>query len=427
MEIDRFRHRSETSVVRSIEINTMLISIAAPGLSVTRESTGSASVQTTAGIPQEGPMKIPLAKPDINDADRAAVQSVLDDANGRLALGPHLAEFEAALADASDRAYAAAVNSGTSALHLIIRSLGIGPGDEVITTPYSFIASTNCILMEGATPVFVDIDPVTLCIDPDRAAAAVTPRTKAILGVDVFGHPADWPALAAVADAHGVALIEDSAEALGSRLDGRACGSFGRAGIFGFYPNKQITTGEGGAVVTDDAALAALCRSMADQGRGDGGWLNHIRLGYNYRLDEMSAALGVSQLRRLDALVGARSRVAGRYLDALSGWSDVVCPSIAPDVDMSWFVFVIQLSDAYSRDDRDRVLRALRADGIGCRDYFQPIHLQPFIQEALGTRRGDFPITESAGDRSIALPFFPQLTAGEVGIVVESLLSALQT
>ena len=365
-------------------------------------------------------MTIPLAKPDINDADRAAVQAVLDDVDGRLALGPRLAAFEAALAAASDRTVAVAVNSGTSALHLIIRSLGIGPGDEVITTPYSFIASTNCILMEGATPVFVDID-------PERVAAAVTPRTKGILGVDVFGHLADWPALAAVADAHGLALIEDSAEALGSRLDGRACGSFGRAGIFGFYPNKQITTGEGGAVVTNDEAFAALCRSMADQGRGDGGWLSHVRLGYNYRLDEMSAALGLSQLRRLDALVAARSRVAQRYLDALDGCGQVVCPAVAPDVDMSWFVFVIRLSDACSRDDRDRVLRTLRADGIGCRDYFQPIHLQPFVRDALGTRRGDFPITESAGDRSIALPFFPQMTANQVDTVVESLLSALQT
>jgi len=372
-------------------------------------------------------MTIPLAKPDINDDDRAAVQSVLDDADGRLALGPRLSAFEAALAVASDRTHAVAVNSGTSALHLIIRSLGIGPADEVITTPYSFIASTNCILMEGATPVFVDIDPVTLCIDPERVAAAVTPRTKAILGVDVFGHPADWPALTSIADEHGLALIEDSAEALGSRLGGRACGSFGRAGIFGFYPNKQITTGEGGAVVTDDEALAASCRSMADQGRGDGGWLNHVRLGYNYRLDEMSAALGVSQVGRLDALVAARRRVAEAYLDALSGCERIVCPSVADDVDMSWFVFVIRLADACSREDRDRVLRALRADGIGCRDYFQPIHLQPFIQEALGTRRGDYPITEAVGDRSIALPFFPQMTADQVAAVVESLLCALQT
>jgi perosamine synthetase len=371
--------------------------------------------------------QIPLAKPDIDEADVAAVQAVLTDPNGRLALGPQLAAFEEALARVAGCAHAVAVNSGTSALHLIVRSLGLGRGDEVITTPFSFVASTNCLLMEGATPVFVDIEPTTLCIDPERIGAAITSRTKAILGVDVFGHPADWPRIEAIAAEHGLIVIEDSAEALGSRLNDKPCGGFGRAGVFAFYPNKQITTGEGGAVVTDDAALAALCRSMADQGRGDGGWLSHVRLGYNYRLDEMSAALGVSQMARLDALIAARARVAAWYHEALAGLDDIILPTVSDDVFMSWFVYVIRLSDAFTREDRDRLLRTLREAGIGCRNYFQPLHLQPFIREALGTRPGQFPITEAVCDRTVALPFFPQMTRDDVQRVVSALERALSS
>ena len=362
---------------------------------------------------------IPLAKPWITKADMASVASVLG--SNRLSLGPMKHAFEEALAERVGRRYAVAVNSGTSALHLIIRGLGIGPGDEVITTPFSFVASTNCILMEGATPVFVDIDPVSLCIDPEQVEQAMTDRTRAILAVDVFGHPANWPRLEAIARRNEIVLIEDSAESLGSTLNGRPCGSFGKVAIFGFYPNKQITTGEGGMLVTDDKALAALARSMADQGRGEGGWLNHIRLGYNYRMDELSASLGVSQLSRLDEIVSARSRVATWYKQALGSCDDIVLPAVSPNVGMSWFVYVIQLAATFTRDDRDRVLERLRATGIGCRDYFQPIHLQSFIQERLGTRPGDFPATESAGDRSIALPFFPEMTHGQIEQVAESL------
>ena len=237
---------------------------------------------------------IPLARHDVRPEDISAVVDVLK--SDRLSLGPRTQAFEKALAEAVGVPHAVAVNSGTSALHLLIRALDIGPGDEVITTPFSFIASTNCILFERATPVFVDIEPDTLCIDVSRVERAITPRTKAILAVDVFGHPARLEELEAIAKARGLRLIEDSAESLGSSLGGRKCGSFGDAAIFGFYPNKQITTGEGGAVVTRDADLAALCRSMTDQGRGDAGWLHHVRLGYNFRIDEMSAALGWSQL-----------------------------------------------------------------------------------------------------------------------------------
>jgi perosamine synthetase len=371
----------------------------------------------------EAQAAIPLAMHDVRPEDIAAVVEVLQ--SDRLSLGPKTAAFERALADAVGVQHAVAVNSGTSALQLLIRAFEIGPGDEVITTPFSFIASTNCILLERATPVFVDIEPETLCIDVRGVEQAITPRTKAILAVDAFGHPARRPALEEIARAHGLRLIEDSAESLGSSLGGRACGSFGDAGIFGFYPNKQITTGEGGAIVTGDGDLAQLCRSMADQGRGDGGWLNHVRLGYNFRIDEMSAALGLSQLGRLEEIVAARARVAGLYGDALGGLLDVVLPRVASDVRMSWFVYVVRLADRFTREDRDRVLARLREAKIGCRDYFTPIHLQPYIVDTLHTRRGQFPVTERVCDRTVALPFYPQMTEREVARVADALAKAV--
>lgn len=366
--------------------------------------------------------QIPLSQPELRSQDIRGVTEVLS--GTQLALGPRIKAFEQAMAAYVGTRSAVAVNSGTSALHLIIRALGFGSGDEVITTPFSFVASTNCILMEDATPVFVDIDPQTLCIDPEAVEAAITPRTKAILAVDVFGHPADWNRLGQIAKEHDLILIEDSAESLGSRLDGKSCGSFGRAAIFGFYPNKQITTGEGGMIVTDDEELAEHCRSMANQGRGDAGWLSHVRLGYNYRMDEMSAALGRSQMERIEEVVSARANVAGWYLDGLREMEAIVLPSVAENVRMSWFVFVIRLADAFNRADRDKTLERLRSHGIGCRDYFQPLHLQPFIREELGTKRGDFPITESISDRTIALPFFPQMTMDQVHTVAKALRSA---
>lgn len=370
-------------------------------------------------------MEIPLSRPDITDADREAVLQVLR--TPHLALGPRATAFERALAAAADVQHAVAVNSGTSALHLLIRALDIGPGDEVITTPFSFIASTNCILFERATPVFVDIEPRTLCIDPMLIERAITPRTKAILAVDVFGHPADLPTIEGIARARDVRLIEDSAEALGSSLGGQTCGSFGDAGVFAFYPNKQITTGEGGAVVTNDTRIAELCRSMADQGRGaEGAWLHHVRLGYNYRLDEMSAALGGAQLARLKEIVAARAQVADWYFDALSDVDEVVLPQVAPGVSMSWFVFVIRLVERFSRGDRDRVLAKLRDRGIGCRDYFTPIHLQPYIREALGTHEGQFAVTERVCDRTIALPFYSRMAQQDVERVVGALRSSLR-
>jgi perosamine synthetase len=368
---------------------------------------------------------LPLARHDVRDEDVDAVVQVLR--SSRLSLGPQTQAFERALAARAGVAHAVAVNSGTSALHLLMRAFEIGPGDEVITTPFSFVASTSCILFERATPVFVDIESAALCIDCDLVEAAITPRTKAILAVDVFGHPADWPALEAIAARHGLRVIEDSAESLGSTLGGRPCGSFGEAALFAFYPNKQITTGEGGVVVTDNDRTAEFCRSVADQGRGEGGWLHHVRLGYNYRIDEMSAALGLSQLGRLDEIVRSRARVAAAYLEALSDIQDIVLPCVADGIDMSWFVFVVRLSERHGRADRNRVLQALSAAGIGCRDYFQPIHLQPYVREALGTRPGQFPVTEGVGDRTIALPFYPQLRSTDIERVARTLREAVQS
>jgi len=365
-------------------------------------------------------MEIPLARPDIVESDVKAVLEVLR--SSTLALGPKLDAFEKNIAEYVGVRYAVATNSGTSALHLIIRALGLRGGDEVITTPFSFIASSNSILFDGAKPVFVDIDSTTLTIDPERIEAAITPRTKAILAVDVFGHPANWPALEQVARKHNLLLIEDSAEALGSEFGERRCGSFGIAAVFGFYPNKQITTGEGGVVLTDDSNIATLCRSMSNQGRGKANeWLQHVRLGYNYRMDEMSAALGVAQLSRIDEIIAARARVADWYATALEEIEGVEAPFVASDVKMSWFVYVVRLCETFTRVGRDHILKGLQEAGIECRNYFEPIHLQPFYRETLGTKEGDFPVTESVAARTIALPFYNRLEKGQVEYVVDVL------
>ncbi|MGQ9477797.1 MAG: DegT/DnrJ/EryC1/StrS family aminotransferase [Candidatus Bipolaricaulia bacterium] len=373
------------------------------------------------------PLEIPLARPEITELEIAAVEAVLRTPN--LSLGPKLEEFERRLASYVGVKHGVAVNSGTSALHLIIKALGIGAGDEVITTPFSFIASANCILFERAFPVFVDIDPRTLNIDPERIEERVTERTKAILAVDVFGQPADWAKLEKIAARHGLLLIEDSAEALGAEFKGRKAGSFGKAGVFGFYPNKQITTGEGGMILTDDDELAQLCRSLRNQGRGEDegqgqGWHRHERLGYNYRLSELNCALGLAQLSRLEEILRKRERVAQMYNERLKGVEGLEIPYVSPDVKMSWFVYVVRLSEDYSSEDRARILWGLKARGIGCSDYFPPIHLQPFYRE-LGYREGDYPITERVASRTIALPFYNNLTEREVDYVVQSLKELL--
>ena len=358
-------------------------------------------------------MTIPLAKPDIGPDEINSVVRVLE--SDQLAMGPQVTAFEQRLAEYVGVKFAVAVNGGTSALHLIMCALGIGLGDEVITTPYSFVASANCILFVGATPIFVDVDPLTLCLDPDRVEQAITPNTKAILAVDIFGHPADWPALERIAKQHNLHLIEDAAEALGSGLGLDRCGSFGEAAIFGFYPNKVITTGEGGAVLTDNRAVADICRSLSNQGRqSEGGWAPHVRLGFNYRMNEIEAVLGITQLARIDDLISRRESVARWYQSALKTVEGIATPIAKADTQVSWSSYVIRLSSEFTRCDRDMLLTGLRARGIDCRDYFAPIHLQPLYREKFGSHEGTYPIAEAQSERTIALPYFSQLSQEEV-------------
>jgi perosamine synthetase len=370
---------------------------------------------------------VPLSSQWIDASDESAVLDVLR--SDHLSLGPRLPEFEEGLAHVADVAHGVAVNSGTSALHLIVRALGLKEGDEVITTPFSFIASSNCLLFERVKPVFVDIRPDTYSIDPTRIAAAITERTKAILAVDAFGQPAELDAIEGIAHQHGLQLIEDSCESLGSEWKGRRCGSWGAAGAFAFYPNKQITTGEGGCVVTQSDGVAALCRSMRNQGRGETGeWLGHERLGYNYRISDISCALGTSQLRRLDNIIELRGQVAGRYNALLKDVPEVITQRILPDVTrMSWFVYVIRLADQFTQTDRDWLVSWLADHGIQSRPYFTPIHLQPFYVREFGYKPGDFPITEHISARTIALPFFTMITPEQQQEVVACLKDGLAT
>jgi len=376
-------------------------------------------------------MNIPLAQPDIGDQEREAVLEVLSTHD--LSLGPKLEEFEENIAEFAGVKYAVAVNSGTSALHLIIKALGIGEGDEVITTPFSFIASANCILFEQANPVFVDIDPKTLNIDVDKVEAKVKELKsrgsglKAILAVDVFGQPADWDRLQKIAGKYNLKLIEDSAEALGAEYKGKKAGGFGEAAVFAFYPNKQITTGEGGVVLTNNPKIAELCRSMRNQGRHeDNGWLEHKRLGYNYRLSDINCALGIAQLERIKEILKKRDRVAQMYNERLKNVEEVEIPYLSPDIKMSWFVYVIRLGKKYTRENRDQILQALRGRGISCNNYFSPIHLQPFYREQYGYKEGDFPITEYVSARTVALPFYNNLTEEAVDYIVDNLKDILK-
>jgi len=365
-------------------------------------------------------MEIPLSSPDITELEINYVTQVLRTPN--LSLGPKLAEFEARMAEFVGVKYAVATNSGTSALHLIVKVLGIKDSDEVITTPFSFVSSANCILFERAKPVFVDIDPITLNIDVNLIEERVTDRTRAILAVDIFGYPAEWDRLEQLAEEHHLKLIEDSCEALGAEYKGGKVGTFGEAAAFAFYPNKQMTTGEGGVIVTNNREIADLCRSMRNQGRGDGDeWLEHQRLGYNYRLSDINCALGIAQLERIEELLAKRERVAQMYNIKLQDWQKVRIPYSSPEVRRSWFVYVIVLEDRYSREDRDKILQELRRRGVGCSNYFTPIHLQPFYVEMFGFEEGDFPVTEHISERTIALPFYNNLSETEVDFVVENL------
>ncbi len=298
---------------------------------------------------------------------------------------------------------------------------GIGSGDEIITTPFSFVASANCCLFVDAKPVFVDIDPKTLNMDVSQVAAAVTSKTRGIVAVETFGHPGGMIELEQFAHQHGLKLIEDSCEGFGGRVGERAIGSFGLASVFGFYPNKQITTGEGGMIVTDDDECAAVCRALRNQGREGMSWLAHERLGYNYRMNEISAALGVTQVARLDEILESRRRVAQQYIERLMTNRYLILPTLQDDTQLSWFVFVVRLNDLFDADDRDAVIHELRAAGIGSTNYFPSIHLQPYMRRKFDFRVGAFPVCEYVSARTIALPFFGALTSVQIERVCDTL------
>lgn len=369
-------------------------------------------------------MNIPLSQPDITEAEIEAVVSVLR--SSRLSLGPKMEEFEHLLAAYVGVPHAIAVSSGTAGLHLCIRALGIGPGDEVIVPSFTFIAAANAIRYEGATPVFVDIEPATLNLDPARIEDAITSRTRAILVVHTFGCPADLDAVLEVARRHHLLLIEDACEAIGAEYRGRKAGSFGDAAVFAFYPNKQITTGEGGVVVTRHAQLAREIRAMRNHGRyGSDHASEHSMLGYNYRLTEMSCALGCVQLQRIDSMLARREAVAREYHSMLRNCDALILPPLAVEHRrISWFVYVIRLKNSFGQAQRDAITQQLRKEGIGCARYFVPIHKQPAYagQPAIPP----LPVTEMVGERTIALPFFNRISEQEIRHVCESMLDSLR-
>jgi len=369
-------------------------------------------------------MQIHLSRPDVTGWEIERVVEVLRSPN--LSLGPTLRRFEEAFATYVGRRHAVAVNSGTSGLFLSLLALGIGPGDEVITTPFTFIASATSIMMTGARPVFVDIDPVSLNLDPGRIEAAVTSRTKAVLPVEIFGNPAGFDRICEVAKRCHLRVVEDSCEALGSTLYGQKAGAFGEMSVFGFYPNKQITTGEGGMIVTDREDWADLCFSLRNQGRGrGGGWLAHERLGYNFRLSDINCALGLAQLSRIDEIKTRRRQVAAWYREILAAEERLIVPQDTPGGETNWFVFVVQLVEPYGLPQRDRILQEMERQGIQVSNYFPPVHLQPFLAAQYGHAPGDFPLAESVSRRTIALPFYNHLTQDEVAIVCGVLRAVL--
>ena len=366
---------------------------------------------------------IPLARPVLGEAEEQAAIEVLR--SGQLSLGPRLAEFEHAFAQTIGAGMASAVSSGTAGLHLALRAVGVQEGDEVVTSPFSFVASANAILYCGARPVFAEIDPVTLNLDPVAAEAAITPRTKVILPVHIFGYPAEMAAFEAIARSRGLALVEDACEALGARhADGPAVGARGNPSVFGFYANKQITTGEGGMIALGAPAMKRRIDSERNQGRApDMGWLDHDRLGFNYRLSEIACALGIAQLRRLEEMLAGRARVAGRYREALAGIDGLELPCLEAGGDVrGWFVFVVQLPRGV---DRDATVVALREHGVQSKPYLPAIHLMSFYRERYGHRPGEFPVCEDIAERSLALPFFPAMSEGHVARVADALRDVL--
>jgi perosamine synthetase len=374
-------------------------------------------------------MSIPLSNPDITNLERNAVLDVLNTPN--LSLGPRLPEFESVVAGYAGVKYAVAMSSGTSVLHCIIKAMGIGTGDYILTTSFSFVATSNCLLFEGAEPIFVDIDEGSYNITPEAVEAvylalpeAKRKRVKGIIYVDVFGVPADGAGFEALGRKYGLHVIEDSAEALGSSIGGKKCGAFGDAGLFAFYPNKQITTGEGGILVTNDQWIATIARSLRNQGRDDGaGWLQHARIGYNYRISDINCALGIAQMQRINEIITKRRRVKDCYdkkFEDLFKKGILVPQSIPEDAFLSPFVYVVRLADRYDHTDREKLMEYLQKSGIMCSNYFTPIHLQP-PYTALGWKKGSLPVTEKTAHRTIALPFFSNLDETRIEKVVNTL------
>lgn len=364
-----------------------------------------------------------MALPDIDESDVAAVAEVVR--SGHLSLGPHAVAFEQAVAGYAGARHGVAVSSGTAALHLCLLAAGVEPGDEVITSPFSFIASANCIMFCGARPIFADIEFESMNVDPAKMAAAVSPRTRALLPVHVFGRPCDMDAIVALGAARGLPLVEDACEALGSHYRGRAVGTFGQSAMFSFYPNKQITTGEGAVIVTDDDHIADKLRMLRNQGRSvyGGAWLNHEVLGYNYRMTEMSAALGASQMRRIDALLARRAAIAQAYAAALSEVPGVRLMNEGDDATrFSWFAAIARLDEGI---DRNTVIGLLERAGVPARAYFAPIHLQPFYRETYGYAPGDFPVAERVARSTLALPFHGAITPSEIARVCDALYMIL--
>ncbi len=377
-------------------------------------------------------MQIPLSAPDLGDAEIEAVVAVLR--SSRLSLGPKMEEFEHRFASYIGVPHAVAVNSGTAGLHLSLLALKLGPGDEVLVPSFTFIAAANAIRYVGATPVFVDIDPLTLNLDPERISAAITPRTRAILVVHTFGCPAEMSSILESARRHNLFVIEDACEAIGAEYNQQKVGSLGDVAVFAFYPNKQITTGEGGMIVTRDAALASQMRALRNQGRYDtdpdtadpttNDWFQHQQVGYNYRLSELACALGIVQLQRIESILTRRETIAQEYNQLLQNLDDLILPPLnLPSRRISWFVYVVRLHPRYTQQDRDAILLKMTRNGIGCGRYFAPIHQQPSY--AAWRDLGDLSITESQAARALALPFFHRITAEEIQSVVRVLQQSL--
>jgi perosamine synthetase len=367
--------------------------------------------------------EIPLSRPWLDEREEEYVLDVLR--SGRLSLGPWIERFEQEIAARVDAPYAAAVSSGTAGLHLLCRIAGVGPGDEVVTSPLSFVASANCFILEGATPVFADVDPVTLNLDPAAVEEAITDRTRAIVAVDMFGFPCDLDPLRAIADRHGLVLIEDACESLGAEYRGRPLGAHGPSAAFAFYPNKQMATGEGGVVTTHSEEEWLLLCSLRNQGRSydGGGWFHHVRVGLNYRWTDIQAAIGIAQLEKLPRILELRGEAAARYGELLGDVDGVELPA-ADDADRrrSWFVYVVKLAREL---DRDAVMDALRREGVATAEYVPCIHLQPYMRERYGFAEGLCPVAEDTASRTMALPFFTQIEPGDQGRVAEVLRAAV--